>query len=202
MSRIKRGKFITILGINNIGKSTQAEFLKNRIWKGGDRRLPLSVKYPFYELEPIGPMLNDYLRHENPLNLTPREFQTLQAFHRLQVEPQILKTLERGVHVIAEDYMGTGIAWGLGSGVDEEYLFKINSKLLVDDLTILLNGNRFLEAKESDHTHESNNALVEKVRRIHLEIALDCGWSVVNANVSKEIVHENIWKIVQPILNS
>jgi len=201
MNKIKRGKLITILGINNVGKSTQAELLKNRIWESGDRRLPTSVKYPFYDLEPIGPMLNDYLRHGNPLNLTSREFQTLQAFHRLQVEPIIVNTLETGVHVIAEDYLGTGIAWGLGSGVDEEYLYKINSKLLIEDLTILLNGDRFLEAREGGHTHESDNVLTEKVRRIHLELARDCGWSVVNANNNIEEVHENIWRIVQPVLS-
>jgi len=201
MKKIKRGKLITILGINNVGKSTQAELLKNRIWESGDRRLPTSVEYPFCDVEPIGPMLNDYLHNENPLNLTPREFQTLQAFQRLQVEPLILKTLERGVHVIAEDYLGTGIAWGLGSGVDEEYLYKINSKLLVEDFTILLNGDRFLEAKEGNHTNESDNVLTEKVRRIHLELARDCGWSVVNANNNIEEVHENIWRIVQPILS-
>lgn len=189
---MKRGKFITLLGINNTGKSTQAELLKNRIWKYGDRRLPVSVKYPFYGLEPFGPMLNDYLRHGNSLNLTPREFQTLQAFHRTQIEPQILQTLEIGMHVIAEDYLGTGIAWGIGSGVDEEYLYKINSKLLIEDLTILLDGDRFLEAKESNHTHESNNVLTEEVRRIHLELAQDSDWKVIDANDSIEVVHENI----------
>ncbi len=202
MSRIKRGKFIVLEGVNNIGESTQAELLKNRIWKNGDGRLPTSVKYPFCGLEPIGPMLNDYLDHENPFNLTPREFQTLQAFHRLQVEPIILEILERGVHVIAEDYMATGLAQGIGSGVDEEYLFKINSKLFIADCTILLNGDRFTEAEESDHAHENNDDLMEKVRRINLEIALDCGFNIVNVSGTREIVHENIWKIVQPVLES
>ncbi len=75
MSKTKRGKFITILGINNIGKSTQRELLSDRIREVGDRRVPVSIKYPFYNVEPIGPMLNDYLRNGNPFNLTPREFQ-------------------------------------------------------------------------------------------------------------------------------
>jgi len=199
---MKRGKFITILGINNIGKSTQRELLKDRIWKTGDRRLPVDVKYPFYGIEPIGPMLDDYLRHGNPFNLTPREFQTLQVLHRAQVEPEILRTLERGIHAIAEDYIGTGVAWGIGSGVGEDYLLKINSKLLIEDITILLDGDRFLDAKEDNHTHENNDSLTEKVRNIHLRLAQDFGWKVVNANDAIKVVHENIWEIVQPMLES
>jgi len=146
-------------------------------------------------------MLDDYLRNGNPFNLTPREFQTLQAMHRMQVEPQILKTLKRGLHVVAEDYIGTGIAWGIGGGVDEEYLLKINSKLLIEDITILLDGDRFLEAKEGNHTHESDDDLTEKVRDIHLELAQDYGWSVVGANNSIEVVHENIWRIAQSVID-
>lgn len=198
---MNRGKFITILGINNIGKSTQRKLLKSAIYKES-KKIPISIKYPFYGLEPIGPMLNGYLRQGNPFGLTPREFQTLQAFHRAQIEPQIIGALEDGVHVIAEDYTGTGIAWGIGSGVDAEYLFKINSKLLAEDLTILLDGNRFLEAKEGNHAHESNDALTEKVRQIHLELARGRGWNVVSANDTEEAVHKNIWKIVQPVISS
>jgi thymidylate kinase len=120
----------------------------------------------------------------------------------LQIESQIIEALESGIHVIAEDYTGTGIAWGIGSGVDSEYLFKINSKLLAEDLTILLDGNRFMEARESNHTHESDDELTEKVRQVHLELARERGWNVVNANDSLEVVHENIWNVIRPLLSS
>jgi len=183
------------MGINSIGKSTQVKLLKDRMLKDGNRKYVEVVKYPFYDIEPIGPMLNDYLRNGNPFGLTAREFQTLQAMHRVQVQPLIFHYLERGHNVIAEDYTGTGIAWGIGAGVDKEYLLKINEGLLKEDVPILLDGDRFLEGKESGHTHEEDDKLIKEVRAAHLHLAQEFDWHIVIANAPKQTVHEHIWDI-------
>lgn len=55
-----RGKFIAIYGINNIGKSTQTSLL---VQKMISRNIRVDyIKYPIYDLDPTGKMLNEILR--------------------------------------------------------------------------------------------------------------------------------------------
>ena len=54
------GKFIAIYGINNIGKSTQTSLLVQRLVSIGVR--VEYFKYPLYNLDPTGKMLNEILR--------------------------------------------------------------------------------------------------------------------------------------------
>lgn len=187
------GKFIAIYGINNIGKTTQAKKLTERL--DG-----VYVKYAVYDLEPSGPELNVYLRKGNPEALSPREFQLLQILNRTQYEPRLERMLLWGTHVVAEDYVGTGIAWGVGTGLDKDFLARMNSHLRKEDIAILLDGEQFMESVEPGHVHEENTALVKKVRQIHLDLANEFGWHIVNANQPDEKVHDNIWQIIAPIL--
>jgi len=186
-----KGKFITVYGINGIGKTTQTEKLSAKI--GGAR-----IKYPIYNLAPSGPILNDYLRNGNPYRLTPREAQMFYAMNRGQYEPSLLKYLnnDKKAVMIAEDYTGTGIAWGMATGVDKKFLLDINSHLLTESLSILMTGERFSSGIEKDHKHEKNYELIKKVNEIHLELAEEFGWHVINANQPEEKVHNDIWKII------
>lgn len=55
-----KGKFITFYGVNNIGKSTHARMLSEKLKKEGYD--PVYVKFPIYDLEPSGPLLNKIIR--------------------------------------------------------------------------------------------------------------------------------------------
>ena len=195
-----KGKFIVFYGINNLGKTTQVKKLVERLNNEGN--ISEYLKYAIYDLEPSGPILNDYLRQGNPFNLSAREFQIFQSLNRTQHEPELIKKLENGIMVVAEDYVGTGIAWGMGAGVEKEFLQKINSHLLKEDLVILFDGGRFTSGIESDHKHETNDELTERVRRIHLDLAKEYGWKIINANQGIDEVHNQVWKIVNPILKN
>lgn len=192
------GKFIVLYGINNLGKSTQAKLLVEMIKAHGE--VAEHVKYPVYELVPSGVLLNNFLRSGNFHNLSPREAQIVYALNRSQYEPEIIKKLEAGVHVVAEDYTGTGIAWGIGNGVDEEFLTFINSHLLKEDVAILMDGARFIEAREATHQFEKNDTLIDRVRTIHQRLGNEYGWHTVHANQPIERVQRDIWRIVKPIL--
>src|SRR3989344_4805024 len=158
----KKGLLIALYGINNIGKSTQAGMLVDRFEKEG--LLAVHKKYPFYDLHPTGPILNAYLREGNPYKLTPREF------------------LEKGIHVVAEDYTGTGIAWGMGAGVNKNFLIHINTHLCKEDIAILLDGNQFESGREAKHKHENDRMLTSEVRYYHRVLANEFRWDLVNAN--------------------
>lgn len=150
------------------------------------------VKYPVYDLHPTGPRINDYLRQHNPLEWTPKRFQEEQVQNREDFEPILKRYLDAGVWVIAEDYKGTGIAWGVGAGVDLEYLEEKNSNLLDEDIVFLFDGERFTSGIEKGHTHEQNNDLTQKVRTIHLLLGEQKGWILVNANRDKDKIQAEI----------
>lgn len=195
----KKGKFIVIYGINNLGKSTQAKLLVERLNRDG--QLAEYVKYPIYDLEPSGPLINEYLREGNPHNLSPREVQTLYAINRTQYENEIINKLNQGVHIVSEDYKGTGIAWGMGAGVSEYFLKKINSHLLKEDIIFLFDGERFKDATEKNHKHETDEELLYKVKLAHMKLAEEENWIKINANLTIEEIHNNIWHYTATLIN-
>lgn len=186
MSNSEKGKFIVLYGMNNIGKSTVVEglvsHLKNR------KKTVQPLKYPVYEQEPTGPRINAYLRKGNPEGLTSWQAQQLFAQNRREYEPSLRSILEKGTTVVAEDYIGTGIVWGILYGCSQDDLEKANSGLLKPDVEILLDGERFLTGKENSHLHEQNDQLWQRGRQIHLELAQKNGWRMINANQSREKV--------------
>jgi thymidylate kinase len=193
---LPKGKLIALYGVNNLGKTSQVKLLAERlrVERGVD---VCELKFALYDLKPTGPILNGYLREGNPHKLTATEFQLVQTMNRQQYDSALRGILAKGVWVVAEDYRGTGIAWGMGAGADKELLVKLNSTLCPEDLCILIDGDRFATGREEKHKHESNNDLWDRVRGIHLDLAREWGWTVVkNAGRSKEEIHEEVWQHV------
>ncbi len=186
----KKGKLIVFYGTNNLGKSTQAHLLISKLEKLGIKAKYL--KYPIYDLPPSGPILNKYLRQGNPYNLSAREAQIIYTLNRTQYQNKLQEELEQGINIIAEDYTGTGICWGTGAGVEQEMLEEINSHLLSEDLAILFDGERFMDAIEQGHKHEKDEDFTQRVRKIHLELGEKYGWQKINANLSIEEINEII----------
>lgn len=195
---MKKGKLIVFYGTNNLGKSTQAHILINKLKETGHQAEYL--KYPLYDLEPFGPIINQYLREGNPYNINPREAQLLYSLNRSQYQSELINKLEKGVNIIAEDYVGTGIAWGIGYGVDENVLKKINSHLIKEDLAILFEGERFKSSIEKNHKNEENEELSNKVRDIHKKLGQEYNWQTINANLSIEEISDKIFEITQRTL--
>lgn len=189
--------FIVLYGINNLGKSTQAKLLVERLEKSSQPTEYL--KYPIYELAPTGPRLNQILRGGQAQAISEIELQTLYAQNRRDYQPQLEAKLASGIIIVAEDYTGTGIAWGMAKGASLDDLEAVNRGLRQEDLGILLEGKRFLEGKEQTHLHESNDVLMERCRLTHRELADRYGWKKVQANQPIEKVAEAIWKIVQTL---
>lgn len=198
MKKIKKGKFIVLYGTNNLGKTTQAKLLVSRLKKNSYKSE--YIKYPVYQLEPAGPLINAYLRKGNPHHFSPRELQILHFVDRIKFEPILKEKLNKGINVIAEDYFGTAVAWGVGAGVNREFLEHLYSYVLKEDLAILLDGKRFRNSIEKNHRHESNEKLINKVRKIHLTVGKKYGWKKINASLSVGEISEIIWKKVKKIL--
>jgi len=193
----QEGKFIAIYGINNLGKTRQATILKEAL--EGQGLETIGFKYPIYDLEPTGPEINAVLRQGVPMQ--ERDLQGLYARNRRDFEPTLLGHLSRGKWVVAEDYTGTGIAWGMAGKIPLLDLEKMNSGLLQENLAILLYGERFLQSREENHRNEADDVKCERARVTHLFLAERYGWKKVFASQSWEEVHRDIWQIVAEKFN-
>jgi thymidylate kinase len=194
----KKGKLIVFYGTNNLGKSTQAKILVDKL--NSLNFLTEYLKYPLYDLAPSGKLLNDYLRNNNPHQLTAREAQIIYTLNRTQYQNELIKKLDSGINIIAEDYTGTGIAWGVGAEIEQNFLEEINNHLIKEDLAILFDGERFKNSIENNHKHEKDEEFSKRVRQIHLELGKKFNWEKINANLTIEEISQQIINIVKNII--
>jgi dTMP kinase len=195
---MKKGKMITIYGINGIGKTTQVELLVKYLQANGKRASRL--KYPIYNLEPEGPFIYKYLRDpkfRKKNEISTDGLQLKYAQNRKRYEKELKKRLNAGEWIVAEDYIGTGLAWGMTWGGDLEYLEKINKNLLRSDFSILMHGHRFSTAIEKDHRNEMEAERIKICKNFHLLLAEKYGWQIVNANQSINKVQTEIRKKIK-----
>ncbi len=186
-----RGRFIVIYGSNNLGKSRQIDLLEG-LWQAVGRPYT-RIKYPIYD-SPTGRLIDQILRHPEELScpVSESELQSIFAENRRTFEPELLRLLSLG-DVLGEDYVGTGLAWGLTRGVAREELDKYNCGLLCPDVEILLDGERFTGGIERRHRNEAaGQEIWETNRRVHLELAKEFGWTIVDANGNSDDIHFSV----------
>lgn len=194
-----KGALITIYGINNIGKSTHAKLLVEKLKRNGYDVTYL--KYPIYDLEPTGPAINKILRSTTPQNVSEEELQTLFMQNRKDFEPKLRELLNQGKIVIAEDYTGTGIAWGTAKGLKQEWVEKINEGLIREDFSVLMKGRRDTRVIEAHHIHENNNDLILKTGQILDRLAEKNDWHVVQLRDKISDTADVIWAEVKAFLD-
>jgi thymidylate kinase len=190
------GKLIVLYGVNNLGKSTQARQLVDSLRALGHHATYL--KYPLYDTAPSGPLLNDYLRGGNPYGLSAREAQFVYILNRTQYQPELENILATGTHVIAEDYIGTGIAWGAAAQVDKTLLLQMNSHLRAPDIAILFEGARFSSGIETNHLHEADTIFTEHTALELRTLADEQGWYRIQAHGDQKDIQKKICDIVLP----
>ena len=168
--------FVTLYGINNIGKSTQALMLVEHF-----KKLGLKVKYlkfPIYDLSPSGVFLHTVLRSKVQ-TITEAELQMWFALNRYQFENHLKDFIQNHDLIITEDYTGTALAWGTAKGESLEWLEQINLKLLKEDLAILIDGERSTDSIEKGHIHENANDLINRTKNILLDLADKKNWHII-----------------------
>lgn len=203
------GKLIVIYGANNLGKSVQTRLLANHLQE--EKHDILVVKYPVYKLNPTGPKINKILRDpkDKDRNIKEVDLQKLFIQNRFDFQPVIKRLLAAGIYIIAEDYLGTGIAWGVTNQITKENVpehnklklihqfIAMNEGLLTPDMSILLDGDRFKSGIEKKHRNEDRGDYVWNLNReIYQILAKKLHWEIVNANQTIKNVHRDIWSIV------
>jgi thymidylate kinase len=154
-------------------------------------------------LEPEGPFIYKYLREpefRKANEISTHELQKKYADNRKRYEETLKKRLDNGEWIVAEDYIGTGIAWGLTWGGELEYLEKINIGLLKENMSILMNGQRFLTALEKDHRNEMETERMTICKNFHKLLSEKYGWMEISANQEIEKVQADIIEKIKILL--
>jgi len=128
------GKFIVIEGLDGSGQSTQAELLKDFLIKRGIQ--VVLTKEPTSNSR-AGKKIRKILDKKE--KISSEEFQKLFAQDRKEhLKKIIIPALKKGKFVISDRYFFSSFAYGTFSGLDLDWLIKINNKFLFPDLTFIL----------------------------------------------------------------
>jgi dTMP kinase len=203
------GLFISLEGIDGVGKSTQSDLLEQHL--AGLGRTVLRT------LEPGGTELGQEIRHlllHRKGHVAPRAEALLYAADRAHhVATKVLPALERGEVVITDRYLDSSVAYqGAGRELSEQEVRSISMfavQNLLPQLTILLDldaasamARRAKTGQEPDRLEREKVEFFEAVRQSFLSMAAaePTRWLVVDANQSIEAMQSQIRARVDAIL--
>ena len=133
MSTRSPGWLIAFEGLDQSGKQTQAEALRDHLATlGRECRL---LSFPDYAT-PIGAEIGRGLHGERDYG--PDVMQLLYVANRHEKKPEIERALASGVTIVCDRYIASSIAYGEAHGLDAEWLAEIQRHLPPPDLCILL----------------------------------------------------------------
>ena len=128
------GKFIVIEGLDGSGQSTQTKFLKDFLEEKGYE--VILTKEPTLDSQ-AGKEIKRVLKKKK--KISPKELQELFAKDRREhLKTLIIPALQEGKVVISDRYFFSSFAFGSSSGLDLNWLIKINNEFLLPDITFFL----------------------------------------------------------------
>ena len=186
--------FIAIEGLDQSGKATQAQLLRDQFRQGGTRaRL---VSFPDYGTS-IGEEIARALQGERDYG--PDVMQLLYIANRYERKPDLERWLDGGVVVVCDRYVASSVAYGESQGLDVDWLTQTQRFLPAPDLTILLDiaPDLAVERKATGRDrYERDLALLGRVRDSYLRQAQQTGWARVDGDRGKADVAAEIMAIL------
>ena len=208
---MSRGLFISLEGIDGVGKSTQSDLLEEYL-----RELGQPVVRTF---EPGGTELGQEIRHlllHRKGDVAPRSEALLYAADRAHhVATKVRPALERGEAVITDRYLDSSVAYqGVGRELNAEDVRAISMfavENLLPDLTILLDleagaamARRSTTGAEPDRLEREKVEFFEAVRQAYLAMAKaePQRWLIVDASQTVDQMQAQIRARIDQILAS
>ena len=195
--KVKAGLLIAFEGLDQSGKQTQAELLRDRLTSEG--RTVRLLSFPDYQTT-IGAVIGSALRGERDYGADV--MQLLYIANRYEWKPQIERELRRGTILICDRYLASSIVYGESFGLDAAWLRDTQKYLPQPDLTFLLDIAPDVSArrKTSDRDkYEQDLDLLGRVRESYLRQVTD-GWLRLDANRDRQEVAADVFKAVGALL--
>ncbi len=184
-----KGLLIAFEGLDQSGKQTQAELLRDRLTDAG-RKVKL-LSFPDYQTA-IGSEIGRALRGER--DYSADVMQLLYVANRYEWKGDIVRAKEAGTILVCDRYLASSIAYGDAQGLDRAWLRDIQKYLPQPDLTILLDIPPEVSArrKTADRDkYERDLALLARVRESYLSQAGD-GWLRLDGNRDRDAVAADV----------
>jgi dTMP kinase len=188
-----RGLLIAFEGLDQSGKQTQAELLRDRLTARG--RTSRLLSFPDYATV-IGAEIGRALRGERPYG--PDVMQLLYVANRYEWKQAIVDATEAGTIVVCDRYLASSVAYGEAQGLDAAWLLEIQKYLPRPDVTILLDIPPDVSArrKSADRDkYERDLALLARVRESYLRQAAP-GWVRIDADRDRDAVAAEVFAAV------
>jgi len=184
------GLLIAFEGLDQSGKQTQAERLRDRLVDAG-RRVRL-LSFPAYET-PIGAEIERALRGAR--DYAPDVMQLLYIANRYEMKRDIERERDSGTILVCDRYVGSSVAYGVAHGLDAGWLRDVQRLLPSPDLTILLDIAPDVSARRKTQNrdrYERDLALLARVRDGYLQEAAAASWVVLDASRDREAVAADV----------
>ncbi|MGD2159925.1 MAG: dTMP kinase [Gammaproteobacteria bacterium] len=200
------GKFITIEGIEGVGKTTNREYIRHQLEQSGK---------PCIETrEPGGTPLGEALRemlleHKHEGMSSDAELLLMFAARAEHLHKVILPALEAGNNVLCDRFTEATYAYqGGGRGINVKKISELENWVqgeLRPDLTIILDApvatgrERAGQRSAPDRIEKEHNDFFERVRHTYLELAdhYPHRIAVVDASVSIAKVQDQIYHVMK-----
>jgi dTMP kinase len=173
-----RGALIAFEGLDQSGKQTQAEALRDfAVGRGRDCRL---LSFPDYDTA-IGREISRALHGQR--EYAPDTLQLLYVANRYEKRATIEALLAAGTIVVCDRYAASSIAYGEAQGLDGGWLADVQRFLPKADLTIVLEITPETAARRKTagrDRYERDLALLARVRDSYRRQAQQEDWLVVN----------------------
>ena len=195
-----QGLLIAFEGLDQSGKQTQAELLRDRLTQGGWKaRL---VSFPDYGTS-IGEELARALHGERDYG--PDVMQLLYVANRYERKPDLHRWLDDGLILVCDRYMASSIAYGEAQGIDPVWLTDVQKFLPPPALTIVLDiaPDTAVTRKSADRDrYERDLAMQGRVRDSYLRLAAEQHWLVLDGERAKGAIAADVFKAVASLLVS
>lgn len=195
-----RGLLIAFEGLDQSGKQTQAERLRDRLVDAG-RQVRL-LSFPAYET-PIGAEIRSALTGNR--EWAADVMQLLYIANRYEARPLIERELARGTILVCDRYTASSIAYGESHGLDASWLRDVQRHLPRPDITFLLDiaPEASAQRKTTDRDkYERDLALLARVRESYLRQAAADGWVRLDADRDRGIVAADVFEAVRPFIQN
>src|SRR5213083_184393 len=127
------GVLIAFEGLDQSGKQTQAEMLRDRLKQEG--RKSRLVSFPDYGTS-IGEEIARALQGEREYGADV--MQLLYVANRYEIKPDLQRWLDGGLILVCDRYVASSIAYGEAQGLDPDWLTEVQKFLPPASLTIML----------------------------------------------------------------
>jgi dTMP kinase len=189
------GALIAIEGLDQSGKQTQAEMLRDRLKAEG--RKSRVVAFPDYGTS-IGEEIARALQGEREYG--PDVMQLLYIANRYERKPDLQRWLEGGLVLVCDRYIASSVAYGEAQGLDPRWLAEIQKFLPQPDMTLLLDitPDTAVQRKAVDRDrYERDLALQQRVRDSYHRQAAAERWICLNGERAKADIAADVFSAVE-----